>query len=89
MKTMIETDKVKEFKEMSHKYSESYGNFFKVVDMNKHFKETCEPPYVNSTDVLMTLDYSYLQDYEKGELVLNLTQAKLTYIPFDAKVIEL
>ena len=89
MKTMIKAEETKEFKKISHKHTESCGDFFKVVDMNKHLKETCEPPYVNSSDVLMTLDDNYLHDYEKGELVLNLTQSRITFIPFDAKIIEL
>lgn len=89
MRTAIKELKTKSFKIISYDDSGEEGRFFKIVDMDKHLKEANEPPYINAGDVLMTLDNQYLQDYDKGELVLNLTKSKITFVPFEAIVIEL
>ena len=89
MKTkVIKNKKETEFKKICFYETEGAGIFFRVnQELGDEDKDNVN--FINFYDVLMVLDQNYLQGFEEGELVLNLTSSKIVFVPYKTRVVLL
>lgn len=88
MKTRVLRNKEIEFKKISYVETEEVGTFFRINERCSSVSGG-DGEFMDFYDVLMILNQDHLQEFEGGELVLNLSKSKIVFIPFVTKIILL